>query len=249
VIPLRDDNPAATVPVVLRTLIALNVVVFIYEVLLGPELRPFLFDWGFVPEKLTLALKYGDVPLLSAALPVLTSMFLHGGWPHLIGNMWYLWIFGDNVEDALGHARFLVFYLACGVVAALIQYLTMPFARVPTVGASGAIAAVLGAYIGAFPRARVHPAAAVPVHPGRAAARLPGARTLVPVPVRARARCAPRHGERRHRLLGAHRRLRRRAGRDAGAARRAPAPLAGVGGVAEARKSAGRAVAFPAPMT
>jgi hypothetical protein len=155
VIPLRDDNPAATVPVVLRTLIALNVVVFIYEVLLGPELRPFLFDWGFVPEKLTLALKYGDVPLLSAALPVLTSMFLHGGWPHLIGNMWYLWIFGDNVEDALGHARFLVFYLACGVVAALIQYLTMPFARVPTVGASGAIAAVLGAYIGAFPRARV----------------------------------------------------------------------------------------------
>ena len=154
-IPLRDDNPAATVPVVSRTLIALNVVVFVYEVLLGPELRPFLFDWGFVPVRLTLAVRYGDLPLVPAVLPVLTSMFLHGGWPHLIGNMWYLWIFGDNVEDALGHARFLVFYLACGVVAALIQYLTMPFARVPTVGASGAIAAVLGAYIGAFPRARV----------------------------------------------------------------------------------------------
>jgi hypothetical protein len=155
VIPLRDDNPSATVPVVMRILIALNVAVFLYEVLLGPNLRPFIFEWGFVPVKLTLAVKYGDLPLLPAALPVLTSMFLHGGWPHLIGNMWYLWIFGDNVEDVLGHARFLFFYLACGVVATLIQYLTGPMTEVPTVGASGAIAAVLGAYIGAFPRARV----------------------------------------------------------------------------------------------
>ncbi len=154
-IPLRDDNPTATVPVVTRALIALNVVVFLYEVLLGPQLRPFLFDWGFVPVRLTLAVKYGDGPLLPAALPVVTSMFLHGGWAHLIGNMWYLWIFGDNVEDVLGHAVYLFFYLACGVVASLIQYATVPLAEVPTVGASGAIAAVLGAYIGAFPRARV----------------------------------------------------------------------------------------------
>jgi membrane associated rhomboid family serine protease len=154
-IPLRDENPSATVPLVTRALIALNLAVFVYEVLLGPELRPFLFDWGFVPVRLTLAVRYGDLPLLPAVLPVLTSMFLHGGWSHLIGNLWYLWIFGDNVEDVLGHAGFLVFYLVCGVVATLLHYLTGPVAEVPTVGASGAIAAVLGAYVAAFPRARV----------------------------------------------------------------------------------------------
>ena len=154
-IPLRDENPSASAPLVTRALIVLNLVVFVYEVLLGPELRSFLFDWGFVPVRLTLAVRYGDLPLASAVLPVLTSMFLHGGWSHLIGNMWYLWIFGDNVEDVLGHAGFLLFYLVCGVVATLLHYLTGPVAEVPTVGASGAIAAVLGAYIVAFPRARV----------------------------------------------------------------------------------------------
>jgi membrane associated rhomboid family serine protease len=155
VIPLRDDNPTVLVPVVTRTLIAVNLIIFLYEALLGPELRSFVYDWGFVPERLTLALRYGNEPLLSAGLPILTSMFLHGGWAHVIGNMWYLWIFGDNVEDVLGHARFLVFYVVCGVIAALIQYATMPSATLPTVGASGAIAAVLGAYIGAYPRVRV----------------------------------------------------------------------------------------------
>ena len=154
-IPLRDENPTRTVPVVTRALIALNVVCFVYEVALGPELRGFLSTWGFVPVRLTLALKYGDAPLLSAALPVLTSMFLHGGWSHLIGNMWYLWIFGDNVEDVLGHAAYLLFYLVGGALATLLQYLTGPLTEIPTVGASGAIAAVLGAYIMAFPRARV----------------------------------------------------------------------------------------------
>ena len=154
-IPLRDDNPATTVPLVTRALIVANLLVFVYEVLLGPELRSFVFDWGFVPVRLTLAVRYGDLPLASALLPVLTSMFLHGGWSHVIGNMWYLWIFGDNVEDVLGHAGFLAFYLVCGVVATLLHYLTGPVAEVPTVGASGAIAAVLGAYIVAFPRARV----------------------------------------------------------------------------------------------
>jgi membrane associated rhomboid family serine protease len=155
VIPLRDENLARTVPVVTRALILINLVVFFYEATLGPDLRAFLFDWGFVPVRLTLAIKYGDVPLLPAALPVFTSMFLHGGWSHLIGNLWYLWIFGDNVEDVLGHATFLLFYLVCGVVATMLQYLTGPLTEIPTVGASGAIAAVLGAYIMAFPRARV----------------------------------------------------------------------------------------------
>jgi hypothetical protein len=154
-IPLRDDNPTVTVPVMTRALIAVNIAVFIHEVLLGPSLRAFVFDWGFVPVRLTLAVRFGEYPLLPAALPVFTSMFLHGGASHLIGNMWYLWIFGDNVEDVLGHAGFLAFFVVCGIVATLLHYLTGPLAEIPTVGASGAIAAVLGAYIVAFPRARV----------------------------------------------------------------------------------------------
>lgn len=154
-IPLRDENPSATVPVVTRALIGLNVLVFLYELLLGPDLGAFLYAWGFTPVKLTLAVRYGDLPLLPSAAPLVTSMFLHGGWSHLIGNLWYLWIFGDNVEDALGHAGFLVFYLGCGVAASLFHYLAVPVAAIPTVGASGAIAAVLGAYILRFPRARV----------------------------------------------------------------------------------------------
>ena len=154
-IPLRDENPSATVPVVTRALIAVNLAAFLYELLLGPHLAGFLYEWGFVPVKLTLAVRYGDLPLLEAAAPVLTSMFLHGGWSHLVGNLWYLWIFGDNVEDALGHAGFLVFYLLGGTAATLLHYLAVPAAAVPTVGASGAIAAVLGAYILRFPRARV----------------------------------------------------------------------------------------------
>jgi membrane associated rhomboid family serine protease len=155
-IPLRDDNPTATPPVVTRTLIALNLVVFVYEVLLGPQLRAFVFDWGFVPVKLTLALRYGEFPVVPAVLPVFTSMFLHGGVSHIVGNMWYLWLFGDNVEDLLGHWGFLAFYLVCGVLAMLLHWLTGPIAEVPTVGASGAIAAVLGAYLVAFPRTRVY---------------------------------------------------------------------------------------------
>lgn len=154
-IPLRDENPSASVPVVTRTLIAVNAAVFLYELLLGHGLGDFLYAWGFTPVKLTLAVRYGDLPLLPAAAPLFTSMFLHGGWAHLIGNMWYLWLFGDNVEDAIGHAGFLVFYLGCGVAATLFQYLAAPVAAIPTVGASGAIAAVLGAYILRFPRARV----------------------------------------------------------------------------------------------
>jgi membrane associated rhomboid family serine protease len=153
--PLRDENPSATVPVVTRALIALNVAVFVYELTLGPDLGSLFYDWGFTPVKLTLALRYGDLPLAPALASIITSMFLHGGWSHLIGNLWYLWIFGDNVEDVLGHVGFLFFYLGCGIAAALLHYLTVPVAAIPTVGASGAIAGVLGAYIFTFPRARV----------------------------------------------------------------------------------------------
>ncbi len=154
-IPLRDQNPSATVPVVTTALIVVNLAVFVYELLLGPQLGDFFHQWGFTPVKLTLAVRYGDLPLAPAVASIVTSMFLHGGWSHLIGNLWYLWIFGDNVEDVLGHAGFLVFYLGCGIAAALLHYFTVPVAAIPTVGASGAIAGVLGAYILTFPRARV----------------------------------------------------------------------------------------------
>ena len=154
-IPLRDENPSATTPVVTRLLIALNVVVFVYEIMLGPTLKMFAMTWGLVPARLTMAFRYHEEPVLGPGLTVVSSMFLHGGWMHLIGNMWFLWIFGDNIEDRFGHLRYLLFYLAAGVVAALVQYATNPVSDVPTLGASGAIAGVLGAYAVAYPRARV----------------------------------------------------------------------------------------------
>ena len=153
--PLRDENPSQSAPIVTRALIALNAAAFIYELVLGPELKSFMFAWAMVPARLTLALRYGEEPIVRPALTLVTSMFLHGGWLHLIGNMWFLWIFGDNVEDRLGRGKFLLFYLAAGIVAALLQYSLMPASQLPTVGASGAIAGVLGGYLVAFPRARV----------------------------------------------------------------------------------------------
>jgi membrane associated rhomboid family serine protease len=154
-IPLRDENPSRTVPVVTRTLIALNCVAFLYELALGPDLKAFIFQYGFVPERLTLALKFGEEPFLAPATTLLTSMFLHGGWAHLLGNMWYLWIFGDNVEDRLGKIRYIMFYLVCGLLAGLAHYASNPSTQLPSVGASGAIAAVLGAYAVTYPGARV----------------------------------------------------------------------------------------------
>jgi membrane associated rhomboid family serine protease len=154
-IPLRDENPSGSVPVVTRAIIVLNVVAFLYELMLGPELRSFVFEWGLVPERLTLALRFGEESPIVPLATLVTSTFLHGGWLHLIGNMWYLWIFGDNIEDRLGKLRFVVFYLISGIAAGWIHFLSNPASRYPTVGASGAIAAVLGAYAITFPRARV----------------------------------------------------------------------------------------------
>jgi membrane associated rhomboid family serine protease len=153
-IPLRDDNPAQRVPVVTRTLIVLNVLAFVVELAQGDGLAEFVREWGVVPGRLFASVMgFTSLPLELAT--VFTSMFLHGGWLHLIGNMWYLWIFGDNVEDRMGSARFLFFYLSAGFVAALLHSALIPGSPVPTVGASGAIAGVLGAYALAFPRARV----------------------------------------------------------------------------------------------
>ncbi len=157
-IPIRDDAPRLTVPFVTWTLIAINVAVFSYQFSLwfgaAREEQAFLAAYSLVPARVESAL-IGNVPLLPSLLPVLTSMFLHGGWMHLIGNVWFLSIFGDNVEDELGHVVFLLFYLACGVLAAIAQFLSDPDSSIPMVGASGAIAGVMGAYLVRFPRARV----------------------------------------------------------------------------------------------
>ena len=152
--PLRDENPSSTTPVVTRLLIAANLAVFAYELWLGPDLKPFFTSYALIPRHLLLALN-GAAPVSAAAVPLLSSIFLHGGWVHVIGNMWYLWIFGDNIEDRLGHLGYLAFYLVAGVVAGIIHVASNPGSAVPTVGASGAIAGVLGAYAAAYPRARV----------------------------------------------------------------------------------------------
>jgi membrane associated rhomboid family serine protease len=142
VIPLRDVIPSRTTPFVTVTLIAINTLAFLYELSLGDLLDRFIFEFGLVPASFSW-------------LAVLTSMFLHGGLLHFGGNMLYLWIFGDNVEDRMGHGRFLVFYLLCGATAALAQTVFDPDSFVPMVGASGAIAGVMGAYFVWFPNARV----------------------------------------------------------------------------------------------
>ena len=153
-IPLRDDNPTRRVPIVTRLLIVMNVAAFIFELSQGDGMQEFLRDWGVVPGRLFASFT-GETSLPVELSTVFTSLFLHGGWLHLIGNMWYLWIFGDNVEDRMGSWRFLGFYLSAGFVAALLHSALQPGSPIPTVGASGAIAGVLGAYTLAFPRARV----------------------------------------------------------------------------------------------
>jgi membrane associated rhomboid family serine protease len=157
VIPLHDDNPTERAPVVTILLIIICVVVFFYQSSLprGPG-EAFAFQYGAIPSVIFgLASLPEEVPAIPAGLTLLTSMFLHGGWMHLLGNMLYLWIFGNNIEDAMGHARFIVFYLLCGVLAALSHALTDPSSQIPMVGASGAISAVLGAYLLLFPHANV----------------------------------------------------------------------------------------------
>jgi membrane associated rhomboid family serine protease len=142
-IPLRDVIPSRTTPFVTVTIIILNALAWFFELSLPhDDLTQFLNDFGVVPAFL--------------AWPTLiTSMFLHGSWSHVIGNMWYLWIFGDNVEDNVGHARFALFYLLCGVAAAFGQIFADPNSMLPTIGASGAIAGVMGAYFVLYPRSRV----------------------------------------------------------------------------------------------
>jgi rhomboid family protein len=154
-IPLRDDAPRSTTPYVTYFLIALNVLIFLYQWSLPP--RPearFVASFGFIPYRVDSWLA-GATPAIVAFLPAFTSMFLHANWFHVIGNMWYLFIFGDNVEDRLGHFRYLISYLTCGLAGSFTHYAFNMHSKLPTVGASGAIAGVLGAYFLLFPTARV----------------------------------------------------------------------------------------------
>lgn len=154
-IPLRDNIPSKGIPFINYALIGANVLGYLLELSLGKNLHPFIHVFGMVPERvITIATQYPAM-IHWAVLPFLTSIFLHGGWLHLLGNMLFLYIFGDNVESALGHFRYLIFYLACGLVASLTHLALNPSSPVPTVGASGAIAGVLGAYFLLFPTARV----------------------------------------------------------------------------------------------
>src|SRR3990172_3952218 len=146
-LPIGDDDSARrTVPVVTLILIALNAIVFLLELKGGDA---FIDRWAFVPSRFL-----GDV--LGEFVTIFTSMFMHAGWLHLGGNMLYLWIFGDNVEDRLGHGLYIIFYILCGIAATLAQFLFTIQSSVPNVGASGAIAGVLGAYMLMFPRGRVN---------------------------------------------------------------------------------------------
>lgn len=141
-IPLRDVIPSRTTPYVTVSLVVINAAVFLYQLSLGEAVDEFVFTHGLVPA-------FFSWP------SVLSSMFLHGGFLHVAGNMLYLWIFGDNVEDRMGHGRFLVFYLLCGIAAALGQTVTAPDSQVPMVGASGAVAGVMGAYFVLYPHSRI----------------------------------------------------------------------------------------------
>ncbi len=153
-IPLRDTISTRTVPFVTRLLVTLNVAVFLLELLQGAGLDAFVETYAFVPDRLFRPDIYGWT-FGAAALTILTSMFLHGGLLHLLGNMLFLWIFGDNVEDTLGHFRYLVFYGTAGAGAMLLQAFLAPSSTVPNLGASGAIAGILGAYFVYYPRARI----------------------------------------------------------------------------------------------
>ncbi len=155
-LPLRDDNPTRRFPVVSIALIAINVVAFFYQKSLPDHLEADLvMRRGLVPLAVTLAPQVGAGAFLPAASAFFTSMFLHGDIVHLLGNMLFLWVFADNVEDRMGRARFLVFYLLCGLAAAATQVAALPDSRIPMVGASGAISGVLGAYMLLFPGARI----------------------------------------------------------------------------------------------
>ncbi len=151
-IPIRDNIASRSFPIVNLTLIMLNISVFLYEVFIHPSMREFILKNGIIP---AVVVSLNSVPLSERILPFFTSMFIHGSWFHLIGNMLFLYVFGDNVEDRMGHFKYLLFYITCGILAALLQIAFNHDSTIPMIGASGAVSGVLGAYLLFFPRARV----------------------------------------------------------------------------------------------
>ena len=155
-VPLRDDNPTQTTPVIVYALIVINVFLFFYELSLGAKSTSLFNVYALIPQQLTASLA-GNPP--NRSIPeiytLITSQFLHGGLIHISGNMLFLWIFGDNVEESLGHVKFLIFYLGCGLLAALTHWFFAMESTIPTVGASGAIAGIMGAYLLKYPRAKI----------------------------------------------------------------------------------------------
>ncbi len=168
--PVRDENPHFLTPLVSHGLVVANVLAWVFLQGLGqePALAASVCELGLIPGELLQRLPPGTAFPLGEGMPAcviqgspvwytpLTSMFMHGGWLHLIGNMWFLWIFGNNVEDSMGHARFLIFYLLCGLAAAALQVFSQPDSGIPMVGASGAIGGVMGGYVVLYPKVRVH---------------------------------------------------------------------------------------------
>ena len=156
-VPLNDDNPTTKTAFVVYALIIANVLIFLYEISFSDaQLRQFFYSWAVVPCQLsnTCSAQFPTSPV-PEWLTLVTAQFLHGGWLHLGGNMLFLWIFGNNVEDCLGHVKFLIFYLACGILASLSQWFFSSGSAIPSLGASGAIAGVMGAYILRYPQAKV----------------------------------------------------------------------------------------------
>ncbi len=156
-VPLHDNNPTKITPYVTYTLIAINILVFLYEISLpSPGLEQFLRTYAIVPRELTASLGRSSVSeMIPELMTLVTSQFLHGGFLHLGGNMLFLFIFGNNIEEQLGRIKYLIFYLACGALAGLAQWFFSPASNIPALGASGAIAGVLGAYILRFPKAQI----------------------------------------------------------------------------------------------
>lgn len=148
-IPLRDENPTRTVPFVTISIIAINILVFIYEIFLGGQLEERITEFAVIPYNLV----HAASPRV--LLTLVTSLFFHAGIAHVFGNMLYLWVFGNNIEDKLGHFRFILFYFLCGIIATFGHVVTAFDSKLPVIGASGAISAVLGAYLILYPRAKV----------------------------------------------------------------------------------------------
>ncbi|MDY6904552.1 MAG: rhomboid family intramembrane serine protease [Thermodesulfobacteriota bacterium] len=154
-LPIRDLNPSENYPVVNNTIIGICIVVFIIELSHGANMSRFLYNYGLVPARYTRPEIAAYFPLPLQVFSFISFMFLHGGFFHLIFNMWFLYVFGDNIEDDLGHGKYLLFYLLCGLASGVAQFMFYPTANVPTVGASGAIAGVMGAYLIRYPAAKV----------------------------------------------------------------------------------------------